>query len=383
MDSRVAWLALWMTLYARDVRADGEQVRVTVAVAADSPLRAAMEAHLAQQHEVPVEVRVVTLPEATSVALTLPDPGLAQALSEARTSYVEADFEACLTRLPEDAALTSLFAREERTTLARVLMYRAACQAGRGAQEEAARAALDLARFGLEVPPDVGAVTPDVERMLTDALRSQRAAPRATLRVQSQQPRLSVLVDGRALGCLTPCSVDLTVGDHIVAVSADGITPQAQRVTLSKAGSSVMLVTATATPELALAQWRARYGAGVGLDSAGSLALLAQAVRAPRLVLISTEPAGAALLNLRGAYGQDGAIVARTGSERVALSDAPDESVRLLEDLLVRGKTLEPARPLWKSPWFWASVGVVAAGAVTTTALLLHEPKQRTEVGFQ
>jgi len=383
MDSRLALSLSLMLSWASGARAEADKVRVTVVVAGVASVQQALEARLAEQGEVPVEVRVVSVPVPKPGADDRAEPAIADALSEARSRYVEADFEGCLTRLPDDAAFLGLFARGDRTSVARALMYRAACQAGRGATEEAERAAQALARFGLETPPDVGSVTPDVERMLTDAQRRLRAAPRAPLRVQSQQVGLQVEVDGRALGCRTPCALELAPGDHVIALTGDGITPKVERVSLASAGSNVTLETTRASPELAAEQWTKRYTDRPGLDSAESLSLLAQAVRAPRLVLISSELAGPSLLNLRGAYEQDGAVAARSGVERVPFRDAPDESVKLLEDLLVRGKTLQPARPLWKSGWFWVSVGVVAAGAATTTALLLREPKQRTQVEFQ
>ncbi len=383
MDSRLALALSLAMLWVSVARAEADKVRVTVVVAGAGSAQKAIEARMASQNDVSVEVRVVPVPVSKPASKEAADPAIAEALSAARTRYVEADFEACLARLPDDAAFLGLFARGDVTTVARALMYRAACQAGRGATEEARRSAQTFARFGLETPSDVGSVTPEVERILTDALRQLRAAPRASLRVQSEQVGLEVAVDGRALGCRTPCAVELAPGDHVVALSGDGITSHVQRVRLASAGSSVMLKTTRASPELAERQWIERYADRPGLDSAESLALLAQAVRAPRLVLISSERAGQALLNLRGAYEQDGAMSARAGAERVPVDEAPDESVRLLRDLLVHGKTLEPPRPLWKSGWFWVSVGVVAAGAATTTALLLREPKQRTQVEFQ
>ena len=278
MDSRV-WLPVLFLLVTSLARAEDDKVRVTVLVAADSPVRASMEARLKAEDELPVAVRLVSLPEPSTVPESDEAASHARILSEARSRYVEADFEGCLARLPDDALLTEWFGRTGRSQVARVLMYRAACQAGRGAQAEAQRAAADLARLGLDVPEDVGAVTPDVERMLPDTLQTARAAPRATLRVQSEPARLTVHVDGRALGCLTPCSVELAHGDHIVSVSGDGYNTQVQRVTLNKTGSTVTLATTAASPDVALAQWRTRYAAGPGLDSAGSLTLLAQARR--------------------------------------------------------------------------------------------------------
>lgn len=382
MDSR-AWLVFgWLMVQVSPAWADEGKLRVTVAVAAEPGLKANIEERLRKQEALPVEVRVVPLPFTEQGRATAIDPSFAEALSAARARYVEADFEGCLSRLPAESAWVELFARGDTSSVSRILMYTAACQVGRGATEEAQRAAQALARFGLELPSDVGAVTPDVERMLTEALKRVRALPRPTLRIESSEPGLRVAVDGRSLGCLTPCAAELPAGDHVVSLEGDGFAPHAERVTLSPSGNSVRLSVDPASPELAAEQWGARYATSASLDSADSMRLLAQAVRASRLVLLSTEPARDARLHLRGAYGQAGAIAARAGSENLTVGAVPKESVSLLEDLLIRGKALEPAPPIWKSVWFWASVGVVAAGAATTTALLLQRPEQRTQVGF-
>ncbi|MBL8951654.1 MAG: hypothetical protein JNK82_12810, partial [Myxococcaceae bacterium] len=57
----------------------------------------------------------------------------------------------------------------------------------------------------------------------------------------------------------------------------------------------------------------------------------------------------------------DGAVTAR--GERPA-----GELDGLMEDLLVRGKVIEPQVPLYKRPLFWVAIatGVIAAAAGTT-----------------
>jgi hypothetical protein len=110
--------------------------------------------------------------------------------------------------------------------------------------------------------------------------------------------------------------------------------------------------------------------------------LLARAVRARRIVLLSTEGAGATT-RLGGVLAVDGAIAAR--AERAAAS--PDDPARdvapLLRDLLVSGRLLEPAAPLAKRPTFWIALGAAAALAAGATALgVLYHPPVRSEVRF-
>jgi hypothetical protein len=375
-----AWLAVVMASILASVARADEPPRIAVVVAGSDAARAELESGLAGQSALPVELRLSPLPNVPAPAS---DPGLAARLSEARSRYIAADFEGCLARLADDAQLAEVLGRGEVTLAARTLLWRTACEAARGAAGEADRAAQQFARMGFELPPDAGAVTPDVERLLTDALAAAQRAPRVPLRVESTREVAEVSIDGRSQGCVTPCTLEVAPGEHVVALSADGLTPLVTRTTVRRGGPVLALSPELASPELARRQWSARQAARRELDDAASLRLLARAVPAQKLVLIHAEPVQGERVELRGAYAVDGQVAARAGSRPVSLHDLDEEGLSLVEELLVRGNTLEPARPVWKNPWLWVAVGLGAAAAATATALLLREPEQRTEIRIQ
>ena len=114
-------------------------------------------------------------------------------------------------------------------------------------------------------------------------------------------------------------------------------------------------------PELAAMQWRRRTSQGAALDSEGSMRLLSTSLRAPRLLVVATEPADPK--TLRGALSVDGVLKARAERE--------GDPEGLVRDLLVRGQVIEEAPPLYKRWPFWLAVGVAAVAAGTTTAILV------------
>jgi hypothetical protein len=373
-------LLLSVVSFASLARAE-EPPRIAVVIAGSEAARAELERGLAGQSDLPVELRVSAAPNAASAPSD--ESALAKRLSDARTSYIAADFERCLAQLPGDAELTAVLGRRERTLAARALLWRTACESGRGATADAQRAAQTLALMGFELPPDVGSVSPEVERLLTDSLSALQRAPRVPLRVESRGEAAEVFVDGRPQGCLTPCTLEVAPGEHVIALSADGLTPLVTRTTVRRNAPALALSPELASPELARAQWSRRQAARKELDDGASLRLLSRAVPAQKLVLIQAETVQGERIALRGAYAIDGQVAARAGSEPVALDDLSSEGSSLVEELLVRGNTLARPRPLWKNPWLWVAVGVGAAAAATATALLLQEPEQRTEIRIQ
>jgi hypothetical protein len=117
-----------------------------------------------------------------------------------------------------------------------------------------------------------------------------------------------------------------------------------------------------ADPALAISQWSARRAAGDEVDSGRSARLLATALRAPRLLLLTSGDGGL----VRGALAIDGVVQAR--GER-------DDVPALVRDLLVRARVMEPSMPLWKRWPFWLAVGAAAvATGVTTGVLLANRP---------
>jgi hypothetical protein len=316
----------------------------------------------------PLDFKLVGLPN--SVALPkVPEASTADAIAQARKSYVNADFERCLKQVDSDAALTASLADGDRSSPARLLLWRVACNVGAAKLEPARRAAREMATYNLEVPAEVGAVSPEVEAVIAQVFRETAAHKPVPLTISSGLALAEVRIDGRATGCTTPCTLDILEGNHVVRLESEGNLPDHRLVRVTAPSSEITLSLSPAPPELAAAQWTARYAQSPDAESAHSMRLLSTALRATRLVLISLDDAGP----LKGLLSVDGAVLAR--SERTELGG-------LMQDLLVRGQLLEPSAPLWKRPLFWVCIAVAAGIAATTTAVVLSR-RVVSEVSFR
>jgi len=355
-----------------------ERPPLTVVLAADVPdaprVRDALRAELGKGFD----LRFGELP--ADADDPPPDPEAELRLLAARKEYVEASFAPCVARLAAATLVPDLLARGRRLEAARVLLWRAACRVGAGKLGEARADAAALAAFGLEVPPDAAAVSPEVELLFTQAEAAADKTPRAPLAIEAPGiARARVAVDGRAEVCIAPCTVDVRHGDHLVRVEADGHAPDARLIRVPSATASFTLV--PAPPELAARQWATRYGRGPAIDSAPSVGLLATATRSRSLAVFTVESGKGR--RLRGVLALDGEVAAR--SERsidAAPNAAADEAPALLRDLLVRGKLLEPAPSLWQRPVFWVVVAGATVVAAGVTALILYQPPVQTGVHF-
>ncbi len=328
--------------------------------------------------DLPVLLQPLELPGSAAAAPAAP-PVLEETLAAARKGYVDADFSRCLAALEAEALVPDALARGARTLAARVLLWRAACHAGAGRTPLAQRSARELAVLGLELPPDVGSVTPDVEALLVRELKEVAKLRTYPLRVSSDAPSAELTLDGRSNACSTPCTLEAPEGQHMLRVEADGTEPVVKKVRFGPEERALHVPVAPASPALAGAQWSARYGRGAEVDSAASLKLLATALRAPRLVLVSLEPERSQT-RLRGVVAVEGAVAAR--AERPAEPDLPPAALEgLLRDLLVKGQVVEPSPALWQRPAFWVALGGVAALAAGTTALVVTR-RVRTGVTF-
>lgn len=311
--------------------------------------------------ELPVELRDVDAPRtATADAPTGDTPAR---LAAARKAYVAADFTTCLRELEPGHLVPDALARLDRTTAARVLTWRAACHVGSNQPELATRAAEALAAAALPLPDDVTRTSPEVEALLAHAQHTVAALPVSALAVTASAPGASVAVDGRPEVCNAPCRVELPPGSHLVAVSADGYAPASRVVTLSPDGGAVDVALTAAEPELAARQWVTRTAHGEAVDSPRSLWLLSGALRAPRLLLVTTSPEQPGVL--RGALAVDGTVAARAERE--------GDAEGLVKDLLVRGRVVEEAPPLYKRWPFWVAVGAAVAAGVTTAVVVANQ----------
>jgi hypothetical protein len=324
------------------------------------------------------ELRFVELPAAATAAATSGDVDLR--LAEARRAYTRPDVPRCLAELGGDALVPGLLAEGQRGPAARVLFWRVACMVAGGALPDAARVAAELASYGLDAPPDVEAASPEAEAVLGRAVADVAAQPAVLVRVTTSIPGAAARLDGRPSLCVTPCRIDARPGPHVLTVELDGYAPE-RRSFVARGGDAAVDVTLTPAPaDLAARQWSARYGAGADVDSPGSLRLLALAVRARSLVLITVaEPAPD--VRLRGVLTVGGETRAR--AERVARGPTAvtASTPPLFEELLRDGKLVE-STPLVKRPLFWTALVAVAAGAAVATYAAVHRPPTRTEVHF-
>ncbi|HEY2747241.1 MAG TPA: PEGA domain-containing protein [Polyangia bacterium] len=350
----------------------GERPRVSVIVVGTEAAR--VEAAMAGSRDLPVELVVEHLPQAPA-----PPTDRSSLLPAARQKYVNGDFAGCLQSLDGDGLMPELLAAGRRELLARVLFWRVACRVGSGALTAATVDAQQFAALGLEVPTDAAEATPEVESLLGRALKEAGGLHKVTLEVDAPPLRAGISLDGRSGSCVTPCVLEVLPGEHLIALDAEGYLPVTRLVTV-KERTQVKLDATPAPPEVAAAQWSARYGGSPWLYSEPSTRLLARAIAARRLVLINAEGSGE--LRLRGTLATDGAV--RAQAERTARSATLDaESRRLLRDLLVSGKVFEPAKPIYKRAAFWVPVALAVSAAVISASIAATlAPNIHTRVGF-
>jgi PEGA domain-containing protein len=371
-------LALVLSLassLASGAHAKEAPARVTVIVIGAEVAR--VERAMADTREIPVEVVVGRLPNLANLARDHAAPDFAARLSAARRDYVNGEFAGCIKSL--ETPVLDLLGEGRRELGARVAFWQIACRVGSGAQPDAWQLARQFAVLGLDIPADVAAAAPEVESLLARALREVAAEKRAALAVDASTSRARVSLDGRSV-CVTPCTLDVAPGDHVIALDADGALPLTRVARVADGGASLKLETTPASPEIAAQQWSARYGGSSLLYSEPSTRLLAQAIAARRLVLVNVE--GDRQLRLRGTLATDGTVRAQV--ERSCASANLDvESKHLLRELLVTGKVFEPAKPIYKRAVFWVPLLVAVSAAVIASSIAgtLGAPT-RTKVSF-
>lgn len=305
-----------------------------------------------------VELRVEAPPNAPSA----PAPHLAQPeerIAAARKAYVSADFARCLEQVDDDAAVVDALAAHQREMAARVLLWRTACEVGANHLPGAQRAALELATLRLEVPPEVGQVSPEVEAVLAKAQKQASQLTPARLEVTAAGDA-TVELDGRPAGCTTPCTLEVLEGPHVVRVTEEGKESAMRPVRVEGKTATAAFELQPAAPELAAAQWTARYAQSADFDGPRSAKLLSTALRASRLVMLTVEEGRSG--RQQALLAVDGAVTARAERLGALTSELPG----LLDDLLVRGQIVE-STPLYKRPLFWIAVvgAAVIAGGVT------------------
>ncbi len=374
MRSAHALVALCFSLGgACAARAPQSPVSVAVLVAGDEALDArwprALSAGLAPEISLRrAELAAPRPAEARATATAM------AAVAQAAPLFASADFARC-SHVFDGVSVDDVLAEGRRDIAARALLWSVACSLADERVDDARRFAERIASLELEVPSVV--TRPDVESLVSAALARASSRPRVSLSIRSAAGA-AVSIDGRPPECRAPCRVDLISGAHVIVARADRFEPRAQSVTLVDRAVSLELALSPASATRASAQWREREQQGAPSDAAESMALLAIAASAPRLALVRPEREGRST-RLSAALTVDGAVASRA-ELRVNGAVSDRHGVDLLRELLVRGRVIEPARPVYLSPWFWAGIGAAAVAGVGVTAWVFTRPIQTTIV---
>lgn len=349
------------------------RVPLAVVVSGAAPMRAPIEAALRKQPVESAELRVVS--PAPVGALALPQGAESPPLAEVRASYLAADIEKCLALLGSDERVHRLLAARDRLAAARTLFWRVACHLAGDQTGQAERDARSFAALELRMPPDVRDASPDVENLLDRVVQSAGKEPRAELAVESSAPRTEVRIDGRDETCIAPCVIACTRGTHVVSATGEGVLSVTTTTEVDRPRAELKLALPAAPASVAGTQWRSRYEGRGEEQSPDSARLLALAVPARYLVLLT--PAGDATQpKVRALLYHDAAVRARAEGSGTTSASA---SVTAIEELLHEGKLVE-SKPLYKSVFFWTAVAVAAAAASVTTYFAVRAPDERTEV---
>jgi hypothetical protein len=298
------------------------------------------------------------------------------AIAQAGPLFGAADFARC-SHAFDAVSIDQLFAEGRRDLAPRALLWTAACALADERPDDARSAADRIASAELEVPSVV--TRPDVEALVADALARAAAQPRRPLTVRASVAGALVDVDGRPAICATPCAIELRSGPHVLVLRRDRYEPAVATVTVRAQPLTSDVALSPASAARASAQWSDRARRGAPADSAESMALLSLATSAPRVVLVQSERERAGL-RLRAALAVDGVVAARS-ELRASASPTPIEGATLLRELLVRGRVVEPERPVIESPWFWVAVGSAAIAGAAVTTWVFTRPVE-TSIGF-
>jgi hypothetical protein len=208
-------------------------------------------------------------------------------------------------------------------------------------------------------------VTPEIDRLLGDAIRAAGTAPRHPVAIAGVVgARLAI--DGRPGDCTLPCTVDLAPGDHVLAVAADGYAPAVSLVRTPDI-DHITIAQEPATTELAARQWRARLGRGLPATDAVGVALLAK-LGGTRIAYLHGDR------QLTTALVVDGKLVATDTRAR-------GDAIGAVQEVAYDGHVLH--RPsVFQRPWFWIATAGAALAIAAAIVAITYKPNPMTEPTF-
>jgi hypothetical protein len=216
-----------------------------------------------------------------------------------------------------------------------------------------------------ERPPTTGLHRQEAERLQAEVRDEILARPRGKVRIVTDPPGASVLIDGRTVEGSTPLEIDVRLGDHFVTFRRFRYEPHTERRFLQPLG----LVRETLEPahRLTLGVQLAELERQKAAPPPEEEVLLAQAVlaRAEQLLLVSPgqPPASAYRLSLLDA--SSGRQVRQASLARSADDEATKHAVC---DVLG-----EPCTVSASIPWYvWPLAGALLVGGIVATAVIVE-----------
>jgi hypothetical protein len=329
----------------------------------------------ARVHEAEAHLPVVL--ERRTLAPRVPSEAVAAYdFASVRAAYDDGELDRCIAALPDDAAVARALERGDRMEASRALYWRMACLRALGRVDEAAAVAHEHAVRALPIPPDVGAANATAETLLRDAHRDVSALAPVRVQVASEPAGARIAVDGAPTERLTPAELDLPAGAHLLTLSLPTYAAESVEIVASEDAAPIALTLTLLEPEPALAALHDSLDAGEALDADVSLALLATALRARSLVLVTRDAdrLRAALIGTGDAEGM------RTIVRGERVGEHTDDVEGLLRDLFVRGRLVAPPPAFYELPELWIAVAAAVAIGVGVTLGLTLQPDVHTRV---
>lgn len=249
-----------------------------------------------------------------------------------------------------------------------VLLARARLLGELGRTATAREVLTRIATIAPQLELDAGTFPPAMQRLFKQVKSASQGEPPARLRVDSVPRGAEILVDGVLRG-RAPITLQLPRGEHLVAAGRRG----ASRAELIELTGQEQQTLSLVVPRLARDDEQLKaVGVRQGVEWVATLRFAAEAGSRRLVARLVASHAGSPPSLLRSKEGLALAASVRDLAQQIA---AATEG----------GAPAEPTsggKPFFKRWWFWTVVGVVAAGAGVTTAVLLSRDDPGVRLRF-